>query len=98
VDISTATRIIQSTTLILAIVAQLLMLVAIRRGILAWRYTILPGVLFMGVALFYVYILSAVEVRAIDNTLVSSALRLYEFIIICVMLGSWVWYKKKKSG
>jgi hypothetical protein len=98
VDISTATRIIQSTTLILAIVAQLLMLVAIRRGILAWRYTILPGVLFMGVVLFYVYILSPIEVRGIDNTLVSSALRLYEFIIICVMLGSWVWYKKKKSG
>jgi hypothetical protein len=96
IEIDLVVKFVQSTTLLLAIVAQLLMLVALRRGILAWKYTILPGIYFMSTAVFYFYIVFPVGAPWVHNILVSAMLRLYGYIVICVMLTAWVWYKQKR--
>ena len=87
----------QPGTLALAILAQLLLLAAIRLRIIGWRYTILPGMYLMATTLFYAYLFSPLKFDGVDNAVISAWLRFYEHLIIVSMLASLILYKRKRA-
>jgi hypothetical protein len=86
---------IQATSLFLSVLIQLLMLLAIRRGYLTWRYSVLPGMLLMSIALFYINILFFGGFgSSVHNALWSAILRLFTLFLVASMTASWIHHHK----
>jgi hypothetical protein len=87
---------IQLASLILSVLIQLLMLVAIRRGYMTWKYSILPGLLLMAITVFYINILFFGGFGDItSNAFWSAVLRLYTLLLVASMLASWIYYHRR---
>jgi hypothetical protein len=79
---------IQLASLILSVLIQLLMLVAIHRGYMTWKYSILPGLLLMAITVFYVNILFFGGFGdSAANALGSAVLRLVYIVVSGVNVG-----------
>jgi hypothetical protein len=87
---------IQFASLILSVLIQLLMLVAIQRGYMTWKYSILPGLLLMAISVFYVNILFFGGFGdSAANALGSAVLRLYTLLLVASMLASWIYHHRQ---
>jgi hypothetical protein len=87
---------IQLASLILSVLIQLLMLLAIHRGYMSWKYSILPGLLLMAISVFYVNILFFGGFGdSAANALGSAVLRLYTLLLVASMLASWIYYHRR---
>jgi hypothetical protein len=87
---------IQLASLILSVLIQLLMLLAIHRGYMTWKYSILPGLLLMAITVFYVNILFFGGFGdSAANALGSAVLRLYTLLLVASMLASWIYHHRR---
>ena len=85
---------LQALTLVFVIASMLMMLLMWRRGVLPWRVTVLPGLILIQLAAFYVYILVLKPSPGETLTAWAAAIRLETVVAFFMYLVIYHWSKR----